>query len=162
MTTAPSGRQTPPVVPDDDTARASGPGALRGQAWLSLQTHHAQRLLRGRPGAAGKPAIIGLFGFAERLRGIWQGARQDDPYADWWLVKIEDALVAAEQVIKAERATLAERLEALPALEVVVATSRKACRTRCVSPTRTPFGAPSCSPSTTSSPVVRSPPAMSG
>ena len=129
MTTAPSGRQTPPVVPDDDTARSSGPGALRGQAWLSLQTHHAQRLIRGHPAAAGKPAIIGLFGFADRLRGIWQGARQDDPYADWWLVKIEDALVAAEQMIKAERATLAQRLEALPALEVAVATSRKAYRT---------------------------------
>ena len=26
---------------------------------------------------------------------IWHGARADDPYADWWLVKIHDALVAS-------------------------------------------------------------------
>jgi integrating conjugative element protein (TIGR03761 family) len=129
MTAAPSGLQTLPVDPDDDIARRSGPGALQGQAWLTLQTHHAQRLLRGRPAAAGKPAIIGLFGFAERLRGIWQGARQDDPYADWWLVKIEEALLAGEQMTQAEQATLAERLEALPALEVRVAASRKPYRT---------------------------------
>jgi integrating conjugative element protein (TIGR03761 family) len=129
MTAAPSGLQTLPVDPDDDIARRSGPGALQGQAWLTLQTHHAQRLLRGRPGAAGKPAIIGLFGFAERLRGIWQGARQDDPYADWWLVKIEEALLASEQLMQAEQETLAERLEALPALEVAVAASQKPYRT---------------------------------
>jgi integrating conjugative element protein (TIGR03761 family) len=129
MTAAPSGRQTLPVDPNDDTARFPGPAALQGQAWLTLQTHHAQRLLRGRPAAAGKPAIIGLFGFAERLRGIWQGARQDDPYADWWLVKIEEALLAGEQMTQAEQATLAERLEALPALEVRVAASQQPYRT---------------------------------
>jgi integrating conjugative element protein (TIGR03761 family) len=94
-----------------------------------LQTHHAQRLIRGRAATADKSAIVGLFGFAERLRGIWQGARQDDPYADWWLVKMEDALVAAERQIQAEHAALAERLKALPALEVTVATSRKVYRT---------------------------------
>ncbi len=129
MITAPSGRQPTPVLPDDNTAPATGPGALQGKAWLTLQTRHAQRLLRGRPAAADKPAIIGLFGFAERLRGIWQGARQDDPYADWWLLKIHDALAAAEQVIRAEQATLAERLASLPALEVMVAESKKPYRT---------------------------------
>ncbi len=80
-------------------------------------------LVRGRPAAPGKPAIIGLFGFADRLRGIWQGARQDDPYADWWLIKIHDALVAAEQRIQAGQQTLAERRAASPALEVMVAAS---------------------------------------
>ncbi len=129
MITAPSGRQPKPLVRDDCTVMAAGPGALQGQAWLTLQTRHAQRLIRGRPAAADKPAIIGLFGFADRLRGIWQGARRDDPYADWWLLKIHDALVAAEQVTRAERMTLAERMASLPALEVTVATSRKPYRT---------------------------------
>jgi integrating conjugative element protein (TIGR03761 family) len=129
MITAPSGRQSTPLVRDDDTATAASPGALQGEAWLTLQTRHAQRLVRGRPAAADKPAIIGLFGFAERLRGIWQGARQDDPYADWWLLKIHDALVAAERVIRAGQATLADRLASVPALEVRVAASQKPYRT---------------------------------
>jgi integrating conjugative element protein (TIGR03761 family) len=129
MITAPSGRQATAVVRDDDTAVENGPGALQGQAWLTLQTHHAQRLLRGRPASAGKPAIIGLFGFADRLRTIWQGARLDDPYADWWLLKTHDALVAAERVMQAERVRMAERLEALPALEVTLAESQKPYRT---------------------------------
>jgi len=129
MITAPSSRQPTSVAQDDDTAVDNGPGALQGQAWLTLQTHHAQRLLRGRPAGAGKPAIIGLFGFADRLRTIWQGARLDDPYADWWLLKTHDALVAAERVMQAERVSLAERLEALPALEVTLAESQKPSRT---------------------------------
>jgi len=107
----------------------NGPGALQGQAWLTLQTHHAQRLLRGRPAGAGKPAIIGLFGFADRLRTIWQGACLDDPYADWWLLKTHDALVTAERVMQAERVRMAERLAALPALEVTLAESQKPSRT---------------------------------
>ena len=82
MITTPADRHPALAVADENTVRAAGPGPRQGQAWLTLQTRHAQRLLRGRPAGAGKPAIIGLFGFAERLRGIWQGARLDDPYAD--------------------------------------------------------------------------------
>ncbi len=129
MITAPANRQATPVKDHDTLTEAAGPGALQGEAWLTLQTRHAQRLVRGRPAAADKPAIIGLFGFADRLRGIWQGARQDDPYADWWLIKIHTALEAAEQRIQAGQQTLAERLAASPALEVTVAASQKPYRT---------------------------------
>ena len=61
-----------------------GPGTLRGQVWLTVQTRQAQRLIRGRSGNADKPAIIGLVGFADRLRVNRQAARNDNPYADWW------------------------------------------------------------------------------
>ena len=49
--------------------------------------------------------------------------------AEQWLLKIHDALVAAEQLIQAGQVTLVERLASLPALEVTVATSRKPYRT---------------------------------
>jgi len=78
--------------PDSLVAR---PGVLRGAAILTLQTRQAQRLVAGRAGTAGKPAIIGLLGFATRLRAIWDGARADDPYADWWLIRIDRALEEA-------------------------------------------------------------------
>jgi hypothetical protein len=56
---------------------------------LTLQTRYAGRLVKGRQGAADRPPITGLLGFANLLRAIWHGARADDPYADWWLVKVD-------------------------------------------------------------------------
>jgi len=112
----------------DEEAVVDGPGALRGQVWLTVQTRQAQRLIRGRNGSADKPAIIGLVGFADRLRVIWQAARSDDPYADWWLIKVHEALERIRNRVKTEQAALDTRLEQLTALEVVVAESMKPYR----------------------------------
>lgn len=94
------------------------PGALRGAASLTLQTRQAQRLIRGRTAAAGKPAIVGLLGFANQLRIIWQGARCDDPYADWWLVKVHQALEQASEKLEALQAEVDQRMAAVPAIEI--------------------------------------------
>lgn len=51
------------------------PGSLYGQTWLTVQTYQAQQLIHGRNKSKDKPAIIGLVGFADRLRVIWQAAR---------------------------------------------------------------------------------------
>ena len=112
----------------EDVSIDAGPGALRGQVWLTVQTRQAQRLIRGRNGNADKPAIIGLVGFADRLRVIWQAARNDDPYADWWLVKVHEALERVRDLIKNEQAALDAQLEQLTALEVAVAESMKPYR----------------------------------
>ncbi len=106
----------------------AGPGALRGQVWLTVQTRQAQRLIRGRNGNADKPTIIGLVGFADRLRVIWQAARNDDPYADWWLVKVDEALERARNLVQKEQGVLDAQLEQLTALEVAVAESMKPFR----------------------------------
>lgn len=112
----------------EDASVDAGPGALRGQVWLTVQTRQAQRLIRGRNGNADKPAIIGLVGFADRLRVIWQAARNDDPYADWWLVKVHEALERVRDLVKNEQAALDAQLEQLTALEVAVAESMKPFR----------------------------------
>lgn len=109
-------------------ADPQGPGALRGQVWLTLQTRQAQQLIRGRTGSVDKPAIIGLIGFANRLRLIWQAARSDDPYADWWLLKIHDAIEQARQIIRGQQAELDSRLGAMAAIEVNVAASLRPYR----------------------------------
>ena len=114
-----------------DTARAAPdapPGALRGGATLTLQTRQAQRLIRGRGAGAERPAIIGLFGFAHLLRPIWQGARMDDPYADWWMLKIDEALAAALQQLEAAQQRVAAQLETLGALEIALPGSVKPTR----------------------------------
>ncbi len=103
-------------------------GTLRGEVWLTVQSHHAQRLILGRAATLEKPAITGLVGFADRLRIIWNAARADDPYADWWLIKIDEALERARTRIKTERAALDDCIEQRSALQISVVTTSKPYR----------------------------------
>ena len=100
-------------------------GALQGEVWLTVQTYQAQSLIRGRRSSEGKPAIVGLIGFADRLKSLWQAVRFDDPYADWWLVKVEEAIAASRSQLQ----QVQEQLEAFPALhgglEFAIAKSSK-------------------------------------
>ena len=107
---------------------SDAPGALRGQVWLAIQTRQAQQLIRGRDGTPDKPTIIGLVGFADRLRVIWQAARNDDPYADWWLIKVHEAIDAARTYIRNRQTDLNDQLNEMPAMEVSVATSQRPYR----------------------------------
>tara|TARA_Y100001933_G_scaffold73233_1_gene74688 strand:- start:4450 stop:5181 length:732 start_codon:yes stop_codon:yes gene_type:complete len=77
------------------------PGALRGEVRLTLQTRQAQRLLEGRPRRPGQPAIRGLMGFADATRDIWRAAQEDDPYADWFLLRIEQRLQHSGRLLQA-------------------------------------------------------------
>lgn len=104
------------------------PGTLRGQVWLTIQTRQAQQLIRGRNGTHNKPAIIGLVGFADRLRVIWQAARNDDPYADWWLIKIHEAIDASSTFIHNRQTDLDSQLEQITGLEVTIAGSLRPYR----------------------------------
>jgi integrating conjugative element protein (TIGR03761 family) len=99
------------------------PGALRSETWLTLETRQAQRLVQGRRAEDGKAEIIGLKRFAAMLRSIWAGARTDDPYGDWWLIRIEDALESSHGTLKALEHSVQERLRERPAIEVAVAHS---------------------------------------
>ena len=109
-------------------ADISEPGVLRGEVWLTVQSHHARRLILGRAATLEKPAIVGLVGFADRLRVIWNAARADDPYADWWLIKIDEALGRARSRIKREQAALDECIEQRSTLQIKVVTTSKPYR----------------------------------
>ncbi len=115
---------------DTADSRLGEPGALRGSAWLTLQTRHAGRLVKGRPAKAGQPPIVGLPGFADRLRLIWQGIRTDDPYADWWLVRVDRVLAQAAADLEALRQDVEARFAAHEGLEVAVAASVQPTRVR--------------------------------
>ena len=113
----------------DGVARSDDrPGVLRGRATLTLETRQAQRLVKGRGTSAEKPAIIGLLGFANRVRTLWHGARADDPYADWWLLQVEDILVQAGHELLTLEQGIAKRFEALGAIEVAPPVSLKPAR----------------------------------
>jgi integrating conjugative element protein (TIGR03761 family) len=59
---------------------------------LTLHTHHASRIWHGRAAAEGRPAIVGLNGFVALMNKMKRGSEQDDPYSDWWMLRIKDKL----------------------------------------------------------------------
>lgn len=110
--------------------RPVSPGALRGEIWLTLQTHQALILVHGRDALSDKPAIVGLTGFADRLRIIWNAARHDDPYADWWLLKVDAAIGAAAALIRSHQSAVAEELDQFIPMAIAVAMSDSPARIR--------------------------------
>jgi len=76
-------------------------GSLRSAMSLTLHTHHASRIWHGRAAAEGRPGIIGLNGFISAMNKMKRGAEQDDPYSDWWMLRIEDKLVDTKTRLQA-------------------------------------------------------------
>ena len=76
-------------VKPPDAERAS---ALRGGVMIRLHTHHASRLWSGRrqDKSTGREAIKSFPHFGGLLRTLTQAATQDDPWADWWLMRVQD------------------------------------------------------------------------
>jgi integrating conjugative element protein (TIGR03761 family) len=99
------------------------PGSLRGEVWLTLHTRHAQSVFAGRKASAEKPAIIGLTRFGAILSQLLVCVFADDPYADWWLVKIEAALSVSGEQIEVLRQSIKAKLGSTPAIDVAVAES---------------------------------------
>lgn len=97
--------------------QAESLGALRSKIELTLHTHHAGRLWTGRGIETGKPQIIGMKQFLMICGAIKQNASKDDPYADYWLIKIEDKihetnaeLIAVGQLVESLIASLPPEL----------------------------------------------------
>ncbi|MCY4642544.1 MAG: AcaB family transcriptional regulator, partial [Gammaproteobacteria bacterium] len=108
--------------------KADRPGALRGQVWLTLQTRQALQLVRGRTASDDKPPIFGLVRFAQRLRLIWQAARDDDPWADWWLIRVHALIEAGAHHLQDRTAELEALLAREPAMDITVAGSERPSR----------------------------------
>jgi len=81
----------------------NGPGPLRGTSTLLLETRKGQMIFEGRRKKKDKQAIIGLRQFASYLRVIWDAAGNNDPYADWWLLKVEREIEEREAWIEEKK-----------------------------------------------------------
>lgn len=97
-------------------------GALRNQAILQIQTRQAQFLLNGRAGSQG---IIGLFQFSRRIGDIWRAAQQDDPYADWTLLRIEEAIETARNFVQDETVSIRNAMNVLGAVKIELASTQE-------------------------------------
>jgi integrating conjugative element protein (TIGR03761 family) len=83
-------------------------GSLRSSMSLTLHTHHASRIWHGRSANEQQAAITGLNGFIGIMNKMKRGAEQDDPYSDWWMLRIEHKIADSKKVMQ----TLREQVDA--------------------------------------------------
>lgn len=103
-------------------------GVLRGGTVVTIQTRQAQMLVTGRERTDTQHRILGLMQFSKYLNQMADAARNDDPYADWFLLQAEEALEAASSGIASLRGRIGKLLDSVPAMQVEVAQSTKPLR----------------------------------
>lgn len=89
-------------------------GALRSAMQLTLHTHHASRIWFGRARSEGRAGIIGLAGFVSIMTKMRRGAEQDDPYSDWWMIRVEGKLEETKKGLQALREQVEQVLANVP------------------------------------------------
>lgn len=89
-------------------------GSLRSAMSLTLHTHHAARIWRGRAQSEGTPGIMGLNGFVAIMGRMRRGAEQDDPYSDHWMLRIEEKLADTKQRLQIVREQVDQALADVP------------------------------------------------
>ncbi len=90
-------------------------GSLRSTMSLTLHTHHASRIWHGRAPAGKRPGIIGLNAYISVMNKMKRGSEQDDPYSDWWMLRIEDKLEQTKAALKGLREQVDQALADVPA-----------------------------------------------
>lgn len=100
---------------NEDIAAQISPGRMTGDVKIILHTRQAHRLYHGRrrDTKKGIEPVTGLIRFAGQMNQIWLAAGRDDPYADFFLFEIEQALEAADENIKELSGILDQQLEKL-------------------------------------------------
>ncbi len=100
---------------EEDVAARLTPGKMVGDVKILLHTRQAHRLYHGRrrDDANGIKPVTGLIRFAGQMNQIWLGAGRDDPYADYFLLEIEQALNLANETIRGFSAEMQQKLEQL-------------------------------------------------
>jgi len=83
-------------VPSDDRAAKLGELADATPDTMRLHTKDAYRMFIGRAAdaSAGVPPIPGARRFAAVLKSIWHLSANDNPYADWILIRMYEGLLA--------------------------------------------------------------------
>jgi len=99
------------------------PGGLRSETRMTIQTRQAQKIVVGRRRGKDVQPIIGLLDFGRRMKLLWLSAQADDPYADWYLLRIEKSINEAKTIIVEKKQWLDEVLNAMEGFDVGIAHS---------------------------------------
>lgn len=89
-------------------------GSLRAPMSLTLHTHHASRVWHGRAPSEGRHGIIGLSAFIALMTKMKRGAEQDDPYSDWWMLRIEEKLAQTKDRLQSLHEEIDQALADIP------------------------------------------------
>ncbi|MGY2172876.1 PFL_4669 family integrating conjugative element protein [Pseudomonas gingeri] len=89
-------------------------GPLRSSIELTLHTYHAVRVWQGRPADENKPAIIGFAGFVRLMNRMKLGAAQDDPYSDFWMIRMQEKLESSKADLTMVRRNLDQLMSLVP------------------------------------------------
>lgn len=99
------------------------PGGLRSETRMTIQTRQAQKLVLGRKRAKGVQSIVGLLDFGRRMKLLWLSAQADDPYADWYLLRIEESINESKIVMTEKKKWLDDVLNSMSGFEINIAQS---------------------------------------
>lgn len=69
--------------------KSNRPGRLSGSIPFEIHTMDAQMLFTGYS----NKDSLGLLRFGGQMTDVWEAAENDDPYADWYLLKVYDAVI---------------------------------------------------------------------
>lgn len=111
-----------PADADQDQS-SDRPGRILGSAHLKIQTRQAQRLVYGRRRSNDKNQIIGMLQFGFFVQKIWAGAMMDDPYADWYLLKVHDALERGREELIEMKDEVNQLLKSVANMQIDIAHS---------------------------------------
>lgn len=93
-------------------------GSLRSSMSITMHTHHAARLWFGRrkseESGQASHTIIGMPRFITLMDQMKNAAAQNDPYADHWLIRMEERLEAARAEVQALAQQIDELLKKVP------------------------------------------------
>lgn len=107
-----------------EPVRRRGPGRVDVAGRLVLHTPQANELFTGKRSAVqgdknvNSKSYMGLIGFAGKAMHIWTAAREDDPYADYLLVRIEEEYGELVKLVISTQQHVSALLDSLDGIEM--------------------------------------------
>lgn len=89
-------------------------GALYSKTELTLHTYHATRAWFGRAFEPQKPHITGMRQYLMIAGKIQQAAARDDPYADIWMLRIDEKLADTRKTLSDQGNRIKNILDQIP------------------------------------------------
>ena len=98
--------------------KTHGPGGLTSETSILLHTRQAMMIFDGRQETDDKAAIYGVPRFSGSVNQIFKDALADDPWADWWLIKIDDHIERARMKLNEFKEELKDLYPNSPSINI--------------------------------------------